>query len=236
MPIPALRTSVDGLFFGQVEHRWDGREPSAIAKQPVTGARTIDGDGFVEDAQADLVNHGGADKAIHQYPSDHYPEWIAEGAMPSGTTPGAFGENIAAAGMTEDSLCIGDILTLGSATVQISQGRQPCWKVSEHAGNPRMAYLFQKTGRTGWYYRVLEHGQAGVGDALQLIERPQPNWRVLDVTRARLTRQVSERDAAALAVLPELAEGWRVSFAKMAGGDLSEDTALRLQGVPSSTN
>ena len=93
-----------------------------------------------------------------------------------------------------------------------------------------MAHLFQKTGRTGWYYRILETGAAKVGDEVRLIERRRPKWSVKRVTAARLTRRVSEDDAALLADLPELAMGWRTAFAKMAAGDKAEDTAQRLKG------
>ncbi|WP_299842503.1 MOSC domain-containing protein [uncultured Roseovarius sp.] len=225
-----ISARIDGLFIGKVEHRWNGRDPSAIGKRAVSGLWQIDENGFVEDAQADLENHGGYDKAIHHYAADHYPSWISEGEIPERTLPAAFGENISSCGLTEETLCIGDILRLGTAVVQISQGRQPCWKVSVHTRNERMAYLFQKTGRTGWYYRVLENGKAGVGDDVKLIERAQPDWSVKRVTAARLTRRVSEEEAAALAVMPELAGGWRTAFAKMASGDRTEDTTRRLGG------
>lgn len=225
-----LITRIDGLFLGKVEHRWEGRGPSAIGKTAVTGSHAIAQNGFVKDAQADLEHHGGRDKAIHHYATDHYADWIAEKAIPEGTRPAAFGENVTTRGMTEDTMCIGDILRLGSATIQISQGRQPCWKVAEHTSNPRMAALFTRSGRTGWYYRVLENGEAAVGDEIRLLERPQPDWSVKRVTLGRLTRQISARDAEVLAHMPELAEGWRGAFAKMAAGDRGEDTSRRLNG------
>lgn len=230
MTAGSFTTKIGGLFIGKVAHRWDGFAPSAIGKKLVQGRRDIDELGFVQDAQADPVHHGGPDKAIHHYPTDHYQDWIAEGEIPPGTVPAAFGENIATTGFTEDALCIGDIFRLGTATVQISQGRQPCWKVSKHTSNPNMAYLFQKTGRTGWYYRVLDPGSAAIGDTLCLLARPQPDWSVKHVTTARLTRRLTRNDAATMANLPELAEGWRKAFAKMAGGDFDEDTDKRLRG------
>lgn len=223
-------TTIDGLFFGKVVHRWDGLAPSAIGKRLAKGRREIDALGFIEDAQADPQHHGGPDKAIHHYPTDHYAQWIAEEDIPQGTVPAAFGENIATVGLTEDTLCIGDVFRLGTAIVQISQGRQPCWKVSRHTGNEKMAYLFQKTGRTGWYYRVLEPGSAEIGDKMSILERSQPDWSVRRVTAARLTRQVSQGEAATLANMPELADGWRKAFAKMSDGDFQEDTSKRLQG------
>ncbi|WP_120499169.1 MOSC domain-containing protein [Roseovarius sp. EL26] len=230
MNIPKISATVEGLFIGKVTHRWKGRDPSAIHKTAASGLLNIDSNGFTDDAQADLKHHGGRDKAIHHYPADHYSVWIAEGEMPNGTLPAAFGENLTTHGLTELNLCIGDILRLGTAVVQISQGRQPCWKVSEYTANKRMAYLFQKTGRTGWYYRVLEHGQIRKGDHINLIERRQPDWTVQRVTAARLTRQVSSQDAHTLANLSDLAEGWRSAFEKLASGDFTENTSLRLIG------
>ena len=226
-----LSASIDGIFSGQVMDRWEGREPSAIAKTAVAGPQIIDEFGIVTDQQADLKNHGGHDKAIHHYASEHYQDWIAEGEIPAGTIPAAFGENIATHGLTEWTLCIGDKLRLGTAVVQISQGRQPCWKVSEHTQNKKMAYLFQKTSRTGWYYRVLETGAAGLGDQVTLIERTQPDWSVARVTRARLSRTASQQDAEILSKLPELAEGWRKAFGRMADGHVDEDTSKRLRGT-----
>lgn len=223
-------TRIDGLFFGQVQNRWEGRGPSAIGKTAVAGPQRIDEYGFTNDAQADLENHGGREKAIHHYATDHYPTWISEGEIPTGSTPAAFGENIASHGMTEDTLCIGDIIKLGTATVQISQGRQPCWKLTEHTQNNRMAYRFQRTGRTGWYYRVLDAGEAEVGDEILVMERQQPKWTVKRVTLARLSRQVTQDEAEALATMPQLAADWRAAFARMASGDLDEDQSKRLDG------
>lgn len=225
-----ISSRVDGIFLGKIAHHWEGREHSAIDKTAVTGPQDINKFGFLTDEQADLKNHGGLDKAIHHYPSDHYQTWINEGEIPAGTIPAAFGENIATIGLTEQTLCIGDTFRLGTAIVQISQGRQPCWKVSEFTQNKRMAYLFQKTARTGWYYRVLEPGHLDIGDNIDLIERRQPDWTVARVTTARLTKRVAQQDAETLAVLPELADGWRQAFQRMASGNLKEDTGKRLIG------
>ncbi|MEP3920674.1 MOSC domain-containing protein [Ascidiaceihabitans sp.] len=230
MSAPDISTTLNGIFFGEIVDRWAGKAPSAIGKTLVSGRQEIGEMGFLGDAQADLEHHGGRDKAIHHYPSDHYPNWIAEGHIPAGTIPAAFGENLATLGMTETNICIGDKLRLGTAVVEVSQGRQPCWKVSEHTENEKMAYLFQKTGRTGWYYRVLQGGHVSADDPIVLFERPCPEWTVETVTRARLTRRVSREDAAILAELPLLAQGWRDAFARMAEGDTKENTDARLKG------
>lgn len=230
MTLPLISTRLDGLYVGAVAHHWPDKAPSAILKTSVNESQTLLKHGFVQDAQADLSVHGGADKAVHHYAADHYPNWIAEQQIPAGTRPAAFGENLSTVGMTEHSLCIGDIFSIGTATVQISQGRQPCWKLNSHTGNNRMAFHFLQTLRTGWYYRVLHKGQVTIGDTITLIERLHPSWTVARVTHARLTKKLSTEDAAQLAELPELANGWRQAFRKMSTGRLNENTDLRLKG------
>lgn len=219
---------IEGLFAGRAEELWPDKPPSAIRKVPVEAPVEIGAHGLIGDAQADLNVHGGPEKALHHYPAEHYPTWCAE-LDRSDLVPGGFGENISTKGMTETSVCIGDIFTLGSATVQISQGRQPCWKLNAHTGDDRMAWRFQKSGRTGWYYRVLSPGKVQPGDTLMLVDRPHPDWTVKSVTIARLSRKVTPEDAAVLADMSELAEGWRLAFARMAQGDLREDVRGRLQ-------
>lgn len=180
------------------------------------------------DTQADLNVHGSPDKALYHYPADHYATWCKELSRDD-LFPGSFGENLATTGLTEKTVCIGDIFSLGSASVQVSQGRQPCWKLNAHTGEDRMAFLFQKTGRTGWYHRVLSAGSIDPGDTMTLTNRIYPDWSVERVTTARLTRRVHPADAATMATLPELAQGWRAAFEKMASGALNEDKQLRLR-------
>ena len=230
MTLPDLSAEIGGIFMGGVQDRWERKPPSAIQKDRAQGQQAITMTGFSSDAQADLNVHGGEEKAIHHYAQDHYAAWQREGHMAQGTRPAAFGENITTTGLAEENLCIGDILKLGTATVQISQGRQPCWKLGLHTGNEKMPFLFQKTGRTGWYYRVLQTGAVEAGDRISLVERRNPKWSVLRVTRARLTRRASREEAEALAGLADLAPGWRQAFARMAAGETKEDTAARLLG------
>lgn len=224
-----LSATIEAFFIGTVEERWKGKPPSAIGKRRTADRLEIGSTGFVRDAQADIEAHGGLEKAIHHYPGDHYAAWRAELGRDD-LAPGGFGENLSTLGLTEDLLCIGDVLSLGTATVQVSQGRQPCWKLAAHVGEERMAYLFQKTGRTGWYYRVLEPGHVGPGDGIALVERRCPGWTVKRVTQARLTRRIEPSDAAVLADMPELFAGWRETFARMAAGQTEEDTSARLKG------
>ena len=228
MKTPSLSARIDGLFTGSITECWAGKPPSAINKLPAVGLQNVTLMGFEQDSQADLRFHGGIDKALHHYCADHYTHWQEEGQMAKGIRPAAFGENISTSGLDECNLCIGDILEFGTSTVQISQGRQPCWKLNAYTENPKMVSLFTTTARTGWYYRALGIGVAAVGDQIKLIERPNPGWTVAKVTQARLTRRITCDDARTLSNMSELTESWRNAFLKMSLGDLTEDTTARI--------
>lgn len=155
-------------------------EPSAIGKEPVVGPVRIHRLGLAGDEQADLTVHGGPDKAIHHYPHDHYAFWReAIGDHPLLASCGAFGENISTEGLTEDAVCIGDRWRLGTALVEVSQGRQPCWKLDHRFGGANVLAGVVNSRRPGWYYRVIEEGEAAAGDTLELVGRPHPEWTIL---------------------------------------------------------
>lgn len=227
-----LSAPVTQIFVGGVSNRWPGKPHSAIGKVSVPGLRNVTRTGLQGDEQADLEVHGGPDKAIHHYPADHYLAFLRELADgtkpdPSCFQPGSFGENLTTSGLTEDMVCIGDVFEWGSAILQISQGRQPCWKLALHTQRPQMAYLVQKTLRTGWYYRVLKTGAAAPGDTLRLIERPHPDANVRVLTGARLSRTLPPTEALAFAEIEALNSDWKAAFKEKALG-LVEDQTPRL--------
>lgn len=204
---------INGLFIGIVETLWPRLAPSAIAKKPVQGACRIIRTGLEGDMCADMGVHGGPDQAIHHYASDHMPFWRSQHAEQAVTfVPGCFGENVATTGLDEHTLCIGDVLTMGSARVQVSQGRQPCWKLNARIGRKDMAYAFRKTCKTGWYYRVLETGVVTPESFMHVIERPAPQWPIYDVIAARFSRDVPSETAQKLSDLAPLSEEWRAYF------------------------
>ncbi|MEM1075589.1 MAG: MOSC domain-containing protein [Pseudomonadota bacterium] len=204
------------LFAGQVETRWPGKASSAIRKLPVEGRHHLSFTGLSNDAQADLDAHGGFEKALHHYPADHYADWQSELGENVRFRPGGFGENLSTNSLTETRVCIGDVFRIGSACLQISQGRQPCWKLAEHTKLERMAFLVRKSLRTGWYYRVLEEGEIAAGDLLTLEERPNPDWTVQAVTQAYFNPKIEVPVARELAGLPHLFQGWKDSFLERA--------------------
>lgn len=196
-----------------------GDEPSAIAKDRVDGSRRVGFLGIAGDEQADLSVHGGIDKAIHHYPADHYDRWRSHlGDHSLLDAPGAFGENISTIGLDESNVCLGDRFRLGTALVEVSQARQPCWKLDHRfAANGVMATVV-KTRRTGWYYRVLETGEVRAGDSLALVERPYPDWPLDTLFGLLIGGEAKDRpaDLRALRDVPVLAETWKVRRAKLA--------------------
>ncbi len=218
-----------GVFTGKPVRRWEDRPASAIGKSRVAGPVRVSRLGLEGDEQADLTVHGGPDKAIHFYPADHYPYWSKiYPDTPFSFAPGRFGENISAARLSEDAVHIGDVFELGTARVQISQGRQPCWKLNMHTGLPTLAARFQTSLKTGWYFRVLEDGTVGEGSVLQLIDRPCPDLPLATVTAARFDPAPDPALATRLSQLPELAENWRAAFAKKLDPHYREDSSRRL--------
>ncbi|MEP3244369.1 MAG: MOSC domain-containing protein [Sneathiella sp.] len=231
MTFPNLSTTISSLYVGDVKNHWDGKAPSAIEKHGATEPQILTETGFERDHQADLKVHGGPDKALHHYAADHYVHW--QKTLSSQTdkfVPGGVGENISTTGITEKDVCIGDVFSAGSAQIQISQGRQPCWKLNSHIGDNSMVKLFQQSGFTGWYYRVLTTGQIATGDQLTLIKRPNPEWPLDTVIAARFNPALSADVADALSQLPELAQNWRDAFSKKKDRAYKENTTARTKG------
>lgn len=218
--VPELSLPILSIQCGKVQPFRGPDEPSAIGKRAVAGKVRVNRLGLQGDEQADLVAHGGPDKAIHHFPHDHYAFWSeAIGAHPLLADYGAFGENISTHGLTEDLICIGDRWRLGTALVEVSQGRQPCWKLDHRFGAPVNAGTV-KARRPGWYYRVIDEGEAGAGDEMTLIARPWPEWTVLRVFGLLIAGDHKEDRVGleALGDVAALAEPWRKRRDKLLGG------------------
>lgn len=221
--------SVLSLHVGKVHPLGSEARPSAIDKEAVKDLRKITFLGLEGDTQADPQHHGGPDKALHHYPREHYAAWRAE--LPDQAAlfvPGGFGENLSTQGMTEATVCLGDIFTLGSAVVQVAQGRKPCWKLNARFGVDDMARRVQDTGRTGWYYRVLEEGDVAPGEPLTLVDRVCPDWPLERLWRV-LNQVPADRAALEeLAGLKVLATNWRETAGKRLAGGEDEGLGRRL--------
>ena len=152
---------------------------TSIFKEPVRGpvvVRYLDLDG---DEQSDLTVHGGRDKAVYVYPSEHYEYWRTE--LPEAALDwGAFGENLTTEGLLEDRVCIGDRLLCGSAEFVVTQPRQPCYKLGVKFDRLDMVKRFYRSGRSGLYLAVLREGTIAAGDALTLIATPGERLTIAD--------------------------------------------------------
>lgn len=225
-PSPRL----DSLLTGSARPFTRPGSLSAIDKQPRQGPLRVTLLGIAGDEQGDLRVHGGVEKAIHHYPRDHYPDWIAElGEHPLLTRPGAFGENFSSSGWRETDVCLGDRIRVGTALLEISQGRMPCWKLNDRFDVAQMALRVQQSGRTGWYYRVLEEGEVQAGDALQLVERPYGQWSVARLSAVLFDKQLEPgllRECLELPLVPN----WRRTLEKRLEQRQVEDWTSRLQG------
>ncbi len=183
-----------------------------IFKRPIRGPVRVGRLGLDGDRQADPTVHGGPDKAVCVYSADHYAAWQGELGLADFDT-GAFGENFTVTGMIEDNVCIGDDWSVGDVVVQVSQPRQPCWKLARKWQRKTLTDEVVKSGRTGWYFRVLQEGSVSPGVTLSLVERRHPQW---TITAANAVMHRGVGDAAALAALQELSKSWKQTLARKA--------------------
>jgi MOSC domain-containing protein YiiM len=223
---------VDTLLTGALAPLGPREIPSGIIKTPVDGPTFLGSEGLVTDRQGDLKNHGGTDKAVHHYSIDHYATWSREiGTRDVLTRAGAFGENFSSAGLNERDIAIGDVFGVGSAIVEVSQGRLPCWKLNQRFDVPDMALRVQASGRTGWYYRVLQPGKIAPGDGLVPLDRVTPQWTIARLHRLFYIDPFSPEQLAEAAALTHLAEGWRKCARRRLETRRVEDWTSRLTGV-----
>jgi len=176
-------------------------------KTPIEGPVSVGKTNLAGDGQADLVNHGGVDKAVLAYSAEHYPIWRDELRIPE-MPYGAFGENLTISGLSEESVCIGDIFRIGTVTFEVSQPRQPCWKLARRWRMHELVRLVVHNGRSGWYLRVLEEGWIEAPTPVLLMERPNPAWPVARANKILHHDKTDLSLALALADVPGLADSW----------------------------
>lgn len=200
---------------------------TGIYKEPVDRPLFLSKTNLDGDGQADLVHHGGEDKAVCVYPYDHYSYWVKELNRP--LTYGAFGENLTVDGLVEEVVCIGDIYQIGEAVVQVSQPRQPCFKLAKRYNVVDLPVKFQNTGYTGYYFRVLREGLVTPESKLELVER---NAKGITVSFANRVMHHDKDDVAGIRRMlevEELSANWKKTFHKRLEG-IGEDAGLRLYG------
>ncbi|MEH2066635.1 MAG: MOSC domain-containing protein [Nostoc sp.] len=194
------------------EVTWKGKPVrTGIFKEPVNArvmVRELNLDG---DRQADLTVHGGVDKAVYVYPFEHYEYWQSE--LPdTELTLGIFGENFTVIGLREEELNIGDRFKIGSVELMVTQPRLPCYKLGIRFGRSDMVKRFIASRRSGFYFRVLQEGEVGVGDTLELISRDDNNVTVANIIQLYMREQNNPELLHRAAQLEALPASWRDYF------------------------
>jgi MOSC domain-containing protein YiiM len=197
----------------EMERAWK----TSFFRTPSTEPRWLYTTHLEGNTQADLKHHGTPDQAVLLYAAAHYPLWQAElGHQEIG--PGGFGENLTVDGLTEETVCIGDIYALGEAQIQVTGPRYPCWKIERRWGIAGLTAQAAQTGRTGWYCRVLQEGMIEPGMPVTLIERPYPQWTIALINDFGHARNRDVETARAIAACPLLNEWWQKMVVRHAKG------------------
>lgn len=229
------RTTLLQVLTGGAEALGQRRELTGIYKRPRSGAVTIRTSGIAGDVQGDVKHHGGPEKAIHHYALDHYAGWKGELTGRAACTfdsPGAFGENFSTLGITEADVNVGDTYGVGTAVIQISQARQPCWRLNVRFAVEDMALRVQMAGKTGWYYRVLKAGEAAAGDEIELLDRPNVGWPLSRLLHYLYVDPLNTPALGEIAALPFLSESWRNLAMQRLNRLTVEDWTKRLHTPP----
>lgn len=190
---------------------YQGKDLSTgIYKQPVEGSLFLSSLNFEGDGQADLINHGGLDKAVCAYPSEHYPYW--ERSLGKPMPYAAFGENLTLRGLLEDEVFIGDVYRVGEAVLQVSQPRYPCFKLSQKHGVKDMPARVLNTGYSGFYFRVLEEGSVSADSPVTRLDSHASGIAVLEVLRMMKDGRKDEQGLERMLEIDELASSLKSQF------------------------
>jgi MOSC domain-containing protein YiiM len=233
--VGTVRTEGDSAQTDSMNRKWT----TAFYKKPVAGPVHVHALGLEGDQVADPRHHGGVDKAVLAYSADHYLRWREELAIDDflqsdepefnlfgdprsafsldSFGAGAFAENLTIGGLDETNVCLGDHFQLGSDSenavlVEVSQPREPCWKISRRWKHKTLTKLVGKTGRTGWYFRVLRGGTVTAGDPVTLLRRIHEEWTVARANDVLMGRESDRFAVAELMAMPELSIAWKKSL------------------------
>jgi len=194
-------------------------QQSSINKQPVDGPIYVGVDNLAGDKQADLAVHGGRDKAVYVYPKEHYSYWQQSTGLlrtPRLKLPknphGSFGENLTLSGLIEDMGYIGDVFACGEVVLQVTQPREPCWKLAFKFKQKKLPMWVITSGRTGWYMRVLQEGTIESGMTITQVEQGCQDWSVLTCNQLYHGRTVNPDKLKSLVDCAALSQSWHNSF------------------------
>lgn len=212
-----IKTAIKHIYCGNVENINDGKRklyPSAYRKNLVESNKNlfVNHIGFVDDMQGDRKNHGGADKAVCVYSQKYYDffKHIHNLTLP----PCAFGENITILDLDDSDVCIGDRFKCGEVIFEVSQPRQPCWKISSIIGIKNLTSLVVKEHKTGFYLRVIQEGYLSANDTLELISRSYPKLTIEFVNQCAFNAKENQANIKEILACEKLAKAYSESLLK----------------------
>lgn len=205
-----LTTKIDHVFAGGLGVLQPEGQRTGIFKQRHEGPVRVALHGIAGDQHGDTRVHGGPEKALHQYAAQNYAR-LAQAFADSAPqlVAGSLGENISAFGLSECNVHIGDVFQVGSAVLQVSQPRSPCWKINHRFDAEHMSMFVARERITGWYYRVVQPGSLQAGDRIELLERHTERFSIDQFWQVQLSHRPLIDDLLALAATPGLAEDWK---------------------------
>lgn len=198
---------------------------TGIFKQPVDGRVRLARLNLEGDAQGDLANHGGPDKAVYAYTFENYAYW-AQQLRRDDFTPGQFGENLTVEEMPENEVCLGDVYRVGQAEVEVSQPRIPCFKLGLKMGLPDFPKRFLASGRLGFYLRVLEEGAVAAGDPIERRRAGPERVNIQDLVRAAYFEGSQQELLRRALRVPALSAAWREFLEQRLAAGPREDSTL----------
>jgi len=198
---------------------------TGIFKHPMEGRAMLRTTNLDGDRQADLSVHGGPNKAVYGYPSEHYAAWSAE--LPELLAParawGAFGENFTTEGLLETEVSVGDRYRVGSAVVRVTTPRLPCYKLAAKFQRDDMIERFLRSGRCGFYFAVVEEGEVGAGDKFEFVGREDPTLTIAEVNSLYTAKSPSRESLQRSLAVKTLPESWRDRFRARLAEPLGRD-------------
>lgn len=213
----AVGTKIKQIYCGKVEMIDDGKRetyPSAYSKEKVAPHKMlfITKTGFTDDQQADRENHGGEDKAVCVYSQKYYDFFKQMHDL--GLPECAFGENLTILDLDDSEVCIGDRFQCGEVIFEVSQPRQPCWKISSIIGVKRLTALVVKEHKTGFYLRVIQEGRISADDTLELISREYPKFTIEFVNQCAFNAKENQENIKEILACDKLAKAYHESLSK----------------------
>lgn len=219
---------LQGVYTGKVAERYG--MTTAIDKSPIEHSVYLSETGLDGDECYDTKHHGGTERALHQYPAEHYEYWASKYRSDSQWVAPGMGENMSTTGMTESDVCIGDRYQWGEAIIEVSQPRSPCMKLSQRWGVEGFSIDMQDVSRCGWLYRVIQPGMVSVDDPLVLIERVDNPLSVLAVCERYFGDPLNREGLEQLKAQQRLSKSWSGNVEKRLATGEVENWNFRLLG------